>query len=632
MNSQQHARRRASPPGDSDPMEGVEFTALISERDSRPEQEETGESSKPPASEAKNDPETGWEDLQDYDNVPVRHGDNATTIGFEFELLVAVCRSEEDFPDPHPNDSRWLSDRLINKDLEPLAFRFTCRNKIVDLLNEGGVVAHKTKEFWHDERSEGFEYWDSLEYEAPNQNDQIVLSWVGKYEWNGVETEDRNIELAVQTLGRQFVDHHRNNDIELHMTTQAVLRDIRDKLIFMIQGLSTREGRMRTVMLWYEQVTLLVKNEKRKHYSATSEDYQDPDSVHIDLARTRYTAWSVTEDISIQNPMTEHYLVPDGTVPLIPNLSGTAHVEPPELYKWFPAEVVSSVLDYDNPRTRETLRTACKILRGELRIHKPSQFTRTGVHVHIGQQAGWSLLHLKKFATLWHMLEPSMYRLHRKDRLNSKWCKPMAEESQLARFIFRGAREFFRNRGDQYQATTTGPLRKAYQVQMQNHIPDLGDRTKLQEYLTNIWQYKTINELNAAMATGLGGQACVRWRIEGKQLSEETGPCRKIQTLEFRLCQGTLDAEHIWKWTSILERVVIFARDSTAEDFRITMQNLLDGFYPDLIGFNQADVKWFESRGVDGYFAYPDPDGKVDWTDPFMIRGYGDTHDDAFNP
>lgn len=167
---------------------------------------------------------------------------------------------------------------------------------------------------------------------------------------------------------------------------------------------------------------------------------------------------------------------------------------------------------------------------------------------------------------------------------------------------------------------------------MENHIPDLGERLKLHEYFTNIWQYKTINEINAGMTSGIRGTTCVRWRIQGEQLSDETGPYRKIQTLEFRLCQGTLDAEHVWKWASILERLVIFARDSTAEDFRVTVQHLLDGIYPDLIGFNQADVNWFESRGVNGYFAYPEPDGRVDWTDPFMIRGYGDTHDDALNP
>lgn len=128
-------------------MDAVEYTALSSESSSKQEREEVGESSKPPPTEAKNDPEAGWEELQDIDNPPVRYGDNATTIGFEFELLVAVCKAQEIFPDPHPNDLRWLSDRLINKDLEPLAFKFTCRNNIVDLLNANGVVAHKTKEY-----------------------------------------------------------------------------------------------------------------------------------------------------------------------------------------------------------------------------------------------------------------------------------------------------------------------------------------------------------------------------------------------------------------------------------------------------------------------------------------------------
>ncbi|TRX98914.1 hypothetical protein FHL15_000256 [Xylaria flabelliformis] len=620
-----HVRRRETPSGVGDPMDGVEYSTL-SQPSSGPQQQEADRYSGNPHSHD-HDPEEGWEEFLelDIDNPPVRAGGNATTIGFEFELLVAVARAQEGFPDPHPTDHRWLSDRLINEDEGAMSYKYTVRNKIIDQLNLSGVVAHKIEEDWFTESTEDFQYWDSLEYESSNRND-IVLNWVGSYQWNGSETNDNNVKEAVRVLREQFIQYHKDNNIELYMTTQAVIKSVRDNISSMIAGESTITGRRSIVELWYDSVSLLFRDEKKKHHSATSAscDYRDPNSVLLEGADPRYYAWSCTDDVSIQDPFPtyEDYIVPIGSVPLLPN-SKDAYANPPHLYKWYPAEVVSSILDYDNPSTRETLKTACKTLRDELRIHKPAAAVHTGVHIHIGQQAGWTLLHLKKFATLWHLIEPDLYKLHRRDRGRSIWCSPMGSQCNLARCVFGWD-------GDaRYQATTTGPLRRVYQAQMQTWVPFINGHSKLVEYFTNIWQYSTIGQLNAAMGSGRRSETCVRWRIIGKSLSLKAGSM--IQTLEFRLMQGTLDAEHIWKWASIVERLVIFARDSTAEAFRETLQHLLDGNYPSLIGLNQADIAWFESRLRDGYFAYPEPDDKVNWADPFMIRGYGDTHDDALN-
>ncbi|KAI0549135.1 hypothetical protein F4679DRAFT_596112 [Xylaria curta] len=624
----QPVRIRETPLGVGDPMEGVEYSMLLEPSSKlQPDLMEGVEYSMP--SEPSNGPqqqdhdlEEGWEEIlaQDIDNPPVRAGGNATTIGFEFELLVAVARAQEGFPDPHPNDHRWLSDRLINELEVGFSYRYTMRNKIVDQLNLSGVVAHKFQDYWIVHVPGDLEYWDSLEYENPNSND-IVLNWVGNYEWNPSKTDDNNVKEAVQVLREQFIQYHKDNNIELYMTTQTVIKSVQDILGYMIVGVSPSIGRRRIVELWYESVSLLFRNEKKKHYSASSASphYRDPNSVLLEGVDPKYFAWGCTEDPSIEDPFPtyEDYTVPAGSVPLRPN-SQDRYADPPDLYKWYPAEVTSSILDYDNPSTRETLKTACKALRDEFRIHKPATAVRTGLHIHIGQQAGWTLLHLKKFATLWHLLESDLYKLHRRDREQSIWCSPMASESRLARCVF-GWDGYAR-----FQATTTGPLRRAYQAQMEKYIPSINGHPKLVEYFTNIWQYSTIEELDIAMRSSKRSQTCVRWRIVGEKLSDEAGSW--IQTLEFRLMQGTLDAEHIWKWAGIVERLVIFARDSTAEAFRETIQHLLDKNYPSLIGLNHADIVWFESRVRDGYFSYPELDGKVDWSDPFMVRGYGDTH------
>ncbi|TGJ87472.1 hypothetical protein E0Z10_g1248 [Xylaria hypoxylon] len=554
------AQIRDSPPGPGDEMGGVELSTMAGHSGpSNPAQtnkttsksssnSSSYYSSSSSADEMDEDDDNQVEGEPEPDDPPVRDGGNATTLGFEFELLVAASRFNESVPEPHPGDGRWISENLVNEDKDGPVFKYTCRNKIIDLLLARGVSAHKTEELlWGvqavDPTQPDFLWWDSLEYENPNQNDEVLTNWMGNWQW---------------------------------------------------------------------------KNQKEMHYAP--EDDPDPSLVPGLDVDSRYTRWSCTDDISIETswPTASNYIVPPGSVPIDP-YSQKPVGSPPDLYKWFGAEVVSSVLDYDNPQTYPTLKTACGAIRDAMRIHKPMAFIESGVHVHVGQQAGWTLLHLKKFATLWQLVEPSLFKLHRKDRKESHWCEAMVWNSHLARLVYRRD-----DRYTAYGATVTGPKRTLYETQMRQYIPELGRRRRLQEYFYHLWLYDTINELNSAMYPV--GSGCVRWIISGNKLSDEPGAFRKLQTLEFRLMQGTLDADHIWKWTSILERLVVFARDSTADVYRNAVAELLEQELPDALGLNKDDMAWFKSRATDGdHFAYPE-NGEINWSDPFMIPGHGDTH------
>ncbi|KAI0404970.1 hypothetical protein F4802DRAFT_564983 [Xylaria palmicola] len=619
------AGRRESPPGVADEMDDAECSAMMggSRVSGETSYDDRSSNSEEPSDDDDNtrvgaDPRSPSE--TNIDNPPVRAGDNATTIGFEFEFMSAVSRFDEDFPDPHPNDTRWLSDHLVDREEDSAAFKYTVRNKIIDELTENGVCAHKTNELWETLR-DSFDWWDSLEYENPNKNDDAVLSWMGTYKWRGSETEDENVCEAVRSLTEQFVQHHLDNKLELYMTRGGIIHSVRDSVTYMIEGESSRRGRLRVMTLWYESVNRLLRDEKKKYYAAKRED---PDRV-INMGDVpQYLAWSATEDLSITEHddvlISDSYTLPEGVLPVDPR-SNTPYGDPPDLYKWVGSEVISPVLDYDNPKTRLTLRLVCKALRDALRIHKPIVQVPSGVHIHIGQQAGWTLLHLKKFATLWHMVEPFMYKLHRRDRLNSTWCGPTARESRIATYI-RTREDALRS----FVATTTGPKKLLYDRQMSRYVP-APPSNNLRELFKNIWHYESISDLNKAMGSSAFQPSCVRWRILGDLLSLEPGEDTPIQTLEFRLMQGTLDADHIWRWAGILERLVTFARDSTAEVFRGAIRGLRDEFPPPSLRINQEDLDWFRLRRTDrDYFAYPDPNGRVDWTDPFMVRGYGETH------
>ncbi|KAI0536483.1 hypothetical protein GGR58DRAFT_514527 [Xylaria digitata] len=651
-------RVRDSPPGPGDQMDGLEFLVLsglsnisyktqtnsasggseTSSVDEMDEDKDDGDDDNNDADDDdnddidndSNDDEPGGEPEPEPeiepDDPPVRDGGSATTVGFEFELFIAVSRIDEETPDPHPEDARWLSEHLTTRSSQGLAFKYTCRNKIIDLLTAKGVSAHKTNErMWafaaeyETGGDQDFQWWDSLEYEDNNTND-VVSNWRGNWQWNLLEPDDDNVTEGVNALLKQFIQYHRDNNLEPYMTRQATIRDVRDAIILMVEGDVPDGGRMRILTLWYEKAIEYIENEKKTHYSALGDpDPNLPPGLQI---KPQYMRWSCTDDISITNvwPTEEDYVIPPDSIPIDPETEQPFGF-PPHLYQWFGAEVVSSVQDYDNPQTYPTLKTACAAIRDAMRIHKPMAIIETGVHIHVGQQAGWTLLHLKKFATLWHLVEPSIFRLHRKERRNSMWCQPLSTQSNLARLVYRRD-ETCRFIG----ATAWGPKKLHYERQMEQYIPDLGDRRRLREFLHHIWTYDSITQLDAAMVTTITGEGCIRWRVSGEKLSEEPGETRRLQTLEFRLMQGTLDAEHIWKWAGILERLVIFARDSTPEAYSGVLTELLTQKLPQALGINKDDLKWFESRATDeGHFAYPE-NGAINWSDPFMAPGYGDTH------
>ncbi|KAK5633193.1 hypothetical protein RRF57_008907 [Xylaria bambusicola] len=561
-------------------------------------------------------------DIEPDDGPPVRDGPNATTIGFEFELAIAAAKQSAEFPDPHPNDGRWLSDKLATRYEDGLGFKYTTKNKIVDTLRAAGVSARKSQEHWYpgmmDEPEPHFEWWDSLEYGTANENDPYLSIWAGNYQWNPAITDDKNVEQATETLAAQFWQHHKDENLAPYLTSQEIMVTLQQDIGHMIIGVAPIACREKVKTLWLERVTETARDKKKAHYSAPGPD--DPNLVPGVAEDQKYRAWSVTDDISVDCDTDKtHYTIPAGSIPTFP-LTGLPIGEPPTLYKWFGAEVVSPVMDYDNPQVYPSLRRTAQALRDVMRIHKPISHIRSGVHIHIGQQAGWTLLHMKKFATLWHVIEPFMFSLHREDRQSGLWCMPMHRESILGRLVYRHDASLTR-----YSPTTTGPKRKAYEIQMNRYVPYLDNSSRMRHFIFLIWQYDTLTDLKSAMGQPAFGKCSIRWRVTGNKLSPIPN-YEDIQTLEFRLMQGTLDADHVWKWASIVERLVIFARDAADRVFRDAIAQIVGQNIPHTLGLNEEDLQWFRDRWSDKqYFTYPDKD-VVDWSDPFMVPGHGDTH------
>jgi len=150
-----------------------------------------------------------------------------------------------------------------------------------------------------------------------------------------------------------------------------------------------------------------------------------------------------------------------------------------------------------------------------------------------------------------------------------------------------------------------------------------------------IWQYKSINELNIGLGENPRARTGLKWRVRGKYSSQEkTNECApQPGTVEVRIMQGTLDADHINNWVAFLERIVHVVRNLTNHEFR----TLLDTWLAQPTGAKLLEVLglpedlqkyWTDPKRRDEnneWWEYPDKD-KVDWGEPFMVPGHRATH------
>ncbi|KAI1137803.1 hypothetical protein F5Y05DRAFT_413749 [Hypoxylon sp. FL0543] len=582
---------------------------------------------------------------RDPDNPPLHPGPNVTTIGVEFEFLAAVTKRCRELKDPHPSDGRWQARNLIDYDSNDIKYVITVRNTIIDTLRANGITAVKSAEpSMRFEPTFEFGLADSVEERDPDSHDippdaanLDILNWRGSYRWNPVFDEETNVDNAVAHLINQFINYHTSRGLQLHATIDPLLRDI-SRRILPNYVVGNHEGEFLVPDTFYERARELIEEHKNAH-DRQAATQADPDSYDLPFSNPKYRAWACTTDGSVGTYTVEekHYEIPDGSVQKPPlDKNGrpilTCPVMPPEVYKWFNGELRTPIYDYKSPAAFANIKTACAAIRNAYRIHKPMTAVCTGLHVHFGQVKGWTLLHLKKFATLWLLMERSIETLHRKDRPEEIWCFPLRRRSALAimtspvapdkSYAKHASNMRFRN-----------PLRAYYYMQrMEEHVPTtIGTAffsQHLKDVINEVWLYDSISGLAAGMSCdGLSGH--VGFRVRGGDISQQVYT-NQPQTLEFRIMQGTMDAEHIWRWITICYHMVIFARDTSPRQFRDALRRMILKEQPanQILGIPREVIYWFQQHQDEegNNFIYPDKD-KVNWAAPFMARGHGETHD-----
>ncbi|KAI1658345.1 hypothetical protein F4813DRAFT_395724 [Daldinia decipiens] len=587
-------------------------------------------------------------------NFKTSNTGHLTTVGVEFEFLLAV-KTAEGGPDPHQEDKRWLARRLEAYDDLSNEFRITVRNEIIDELRKNGVLAVKS---WGDnELADEFVPSTEFGWTYSKEEDLIgnatnLKSFIGEYTWDYSIENSENYHIGAKHWVEQFVDFHEKNSLELHRTLDRDIDLLGERNLQVIyKGLgSKRPVRFNEARTRFKKYAKARTVEALEEYEKQVSREIDPKAVNIPGSNPLYRAWTCGVDPTIKPHDYQDYQcmllyrvpadsdsVPDSFISLDANGNPvldkdgykTLTQNPLNLYDWYQGELRTSILDYNNSDTIPAIRRACAALRGAFCIHKPMSLIQTGLHVHFGQAGGWTLLHLKKFSTLWLILEEDLEKLHRRDRSDKSndYCLSIREHCPINKALH-GKPPL------DCLSTVENSDPEAYgrsMIEMSNHVPFTLSSTdtynvsdEIRKIVNEVWKYQRITELSEGMSNYT--DLYVKFRISGDLLS--TNREKESGTLEIRLMQGTLDADHIERWMKICERIINYSRDTSNSDFYSGIHKILRNSAPleEIIGLPARYLDWFtERQGTSGYFEYPDKD-RVNWDDPFMPPGYGATH------
>ncbi|KAI0412829.1 hypothetical protein F5X98DRAFT_391430 [Xylaria grammica] len=375
--------------------------------------------------------------------------------------------------------------------------------------------------------------------------------------------------------------------------------------------------------------------------------------ANLPLVKARYLTWSVSED-----PNVDLQYVQSSQYRRCPDPEAT---RPVDMYRWVRLEVSSPIFqEHHRPEpdeVRGSLEVVCDTLRTQLRTHHCALPTLDGTtSVFIGHTEGFTLLELKKMATLWIVVEPMLRCIHRARRDTAEGqagCRPFLLGTRLGQLCIQPLDQPLDD-PDRIMPHPSPEQREFARWQMHDHI---ACRTLFGEipphhelFIRAIWMYTSVSELARALESarkpectslamrcyGSGQRTSrqrssreTRARIDGRDgpytyppdIDEHRG------VLEFRMMGPSLDADHIMGWVHICGKLVRLARETNGVTFRELVGLFRDPELSDTA--SPWDVLWTtqkvrevfgtSNRDREQYYR-PRRDGTVDYNYPFYAQ------------
>ncbi|KAI0899937.1 hypothetical protein F4806DRAFT_271382 [Annulohypoxylon nitens] len=559
------------------------------------------------------------------------------------EFLVAIFpRGAPDYLDPHPEDERYLSEKFTDlaRRIGPDEFQWgpSVTNysvlKLIKQLRLNDIAAHNPH------------FIDDCYCEYSDSENEETADWDGLIKGFGFgikedPSKDRDFrEFVGYRFFEEFKDYCERHSFDMRLMKPRDTDNAADRMFNILQEPPNSWVDATSIAdvadEFHTSVLREVKSRKEAARDILKIPMVDPDHVPADGLHFGYKGWLCTTDGSVNGAGMGpgRYHLPKGRKNEVPMSE----------YWWLGAEINSPCYPHHSEKTAENIRRTCGVLRDYFRTHKPMELS-SGLHVHLGHKHGFNLLQVKRFVTLWLMIEDTLMQCHRKDRdqvTAGRWCARLYRETGLSRWLFANSLP------DRLAyACEPRPLseqaRQADIAALEAHVPMKVLQDDFQLFLNKIWTYPTLTDLSYAMRGADGNEPGARIRVEGGKTST---PARQYepQTIEIRTMHGTLDADHINQWIVVLGCLMHYVRDVTAEEFKAKLTEILDAEEEDgenpwlwrllqvlevpeetrrffLHPYHRAT---FHGNNKD-YFVYPDRD-RVDWEEPFNEPGHGATH------
>ncbi|KAI1440884.1 putative amidoligase enzyme-domain-containing protein [Annulohypoxylon stygium] len=251
-------------------------------------------------------------------------------------------------------------------------------------------------------------------------------------------------------------------------------------------------------------------------------------------------------------------------------------------YSWAGREITSEVFKFDNSNYyTEKITKVCRAIR-QLRVHLNRT---TSVHVHVGLgDDPFSLLTIKKVATLILVAEDMLVGLHHPARRASPYCKLLSRYSSLGRWT---------SALSQKQKES---LRRPQTMEMAEFVPDLDTTTD-----QTLQETENLEEI-ARVMDDPEYYGYFRGSVSFGRFLPEEGKGGNIQTIEFRQMEGSFDPEHIIQWARVCMTIVNFARFADPEIYKTLLKNLMTEEIPfsvfDLLLFLglRSEEKFFRGK------------------------------------
>ncbi|KAI1124573.1 hypothetical protein F5Y10DRAFT_268987 [Nemania abortiva] len=246
-------------------------------------------------------------------------------------------------------------------------------------------------------------------------------------------------------------------------------------------------------------------------------------------------------------------------------------------YQWTHCELASPVMKSDH--YVEQLEKVCQVLK-TFRIHLNST---TAVHVHVGRgDEPFSLLTVKKFATLYWLTEKAILELQHPCRRFNKHCFRLTVCSVLASRCMEVANS--KNR--------TSRHRDAYET-MEQYVPSHSLTCLQHIQIRCIWACHSMEEVAELMQGADGLNAHDRGSVGFRRFLPAGKTGGNTQTFEWRQMSGSLDAQHISQWVKTCLAFTDFCRLSSKADFKKMVTEVIDrrGDY--------TGIELLEALGVD---------------------------------